>query len=494
MTWQRLDRRTIAVHCAWLVAPLASFVLTLLATGGAVGVRGWLTLAGITLAFLVITIYGVLRLTTTRYRISASTFELNTGVLHRRRRSIVLERVRNVDLTASPVHRVLGLVVLRAGTAASDGGKELVLDALPRATAHRLREELLARADRTHADDPVIATMHWKWLRYAPLTFWVFGGVLIVAGAATRALNGLDIKWWEIGIVQDAFAAFGHSALWLTIPLLALGLTLLGMIGAIAVYVETWWSYRLEWTDAETLQVRRGLLTTRAVSIERRRLRGSRLREPLLLRAGGGALVDAVAGGLGNQEETRRRSSVLPPSPRAEAARVALEVLGLPQGTDPSLRKHPEVAQRRRVVRGFVFVTLPITFVLLLLGFLLTTVLLHVAWIFFLVTAPVAVWMGRDAYRNLGHGISGSHLVIRSGVFSRDTVLLEREGVLSWSFSSNPFSRRAGLVTATAAVAAGEQGYRIRDLAESDAVDFAEAVTPNFLTEFLARPSREVLG
>ncbi|GAA3998714.1 PH domain-containing protein [Allokutzneria multivorans] len=486
MSWQKLDRRTVAVHCAWLAAPLASFVLTLLATGGDVGLRGWLTLAGITVGFLVITVYGVARLTTTRYRISASTFELRTGVLHRRRRSIALERVRNVDLTASPVHRLFGLVVLRAGTAASDGGTELVLDALSKAEAHRLREELLARADRTHADDPVIATMNWKWLRYAPLTFWVFGGLLIVGGGAARLLNGLGVKWWELGFAKEAFSAFGHSALWLTIPLLALGLTLLGVIGAIAVYVETWWSYRLEWTDAETLQVRRGLFTTRLVSIERRRLRGSKLREPLLLRAGGGALVDAVAGGLGNEEETRRRSSVLPPSPRTEASRVALDVLGLPQDTAPVLRAHPAVARRRRIVRGFVFVTLPVTFVLLLLGFLLTSVLVHVAWIFFVIAAPITAWLGLDAYRNLGHGISGAHLVIRSGVFSRDTVFLQREGILSWSFGSNPFSRRAGLVTATAAVAAGEQGYRVRDLAATDAVDFAQTVTPDFLTEFLA--------
>ncbi|MFB9906780.1 PH domain-containing protein [Allokutzneria oryzae] len=488
-TWRRLDRRTIAVHCAWLVAPLASFVLTLLATGGEVGVRGWTSLAAITLAFLVITVLGVVRLTSTRYWISATTLELRTGLLNRRHRSIALERVRNVDVTASPVHRVLGLVVLRAGTAASDGGTEIVLDALRRSDADRLRDELLARASRVHAPDPVIATMNWRWLRYAPLTFWVFGGVLIVGGAASRALDGLGIEWWKLGFVRGGFDAFGHSTLWITIPLLLLGITLIGVLGAVALYVENWWSYRLEWTDSETLQIRRGLLTTRVVSIERRRLRGSRLREPLLLRASGGALVDAVAGGLGNEEETRRRSSLLPPSPRADAARVALDVLGLPQPTDLVLRKHPKVAQRRRVVRGMVFVTLPITFALLVLGFLLTSVLVHVAWIFFVLATPITVWLARDAYRNLGHGVSGDHLVIRSGVFSRDTVLLQRQGVLSWSFGSNPFSRRAGLVTATAAVAAGEQGYRIRDLARADAVGFADTATPDFLTEFLARPS-----
>ncbi|MCZ0992476.1 hypothetical protein O1L44_04150 [Streptomyces noursei] len=40
------------------------------------------------------------------------------------------------------------------------------------------------------------------------------------------------------------------------------------------------------------------------MTIERARLRGVVLREPLLLRAGGGALVRAVASGLGNGRRT----------------------------------------------------------------------------------------------------------------------------------------------------------------------------------------------
>ena len=51
-------------------------------------------------------------------------------------------------------------------------------------------------------------------------------------------------------------------------------------------YVLAFWSFRLSRTDSGTLHLSRGLLTTRATTIEERRLRGVELSEPLLLRAG----------------------------------------------------------------------------------------------------------------------------------------------------------------------------------------------------------------
>ncbi|MFD0383888.1 hypothetical protein ACFQ2B_20955 [Streptomyces stramineus] len=112
----------------------------------------------------------------------------------------------------------------------------------------------------------------------------MFGGVFAAAGAAWRALDGMGIEPWRIAFVRHAFQEFGHSALWITVPLALLAVTALGSAGAVGVYAENWWRYRLEWTDAATLRVRRGLFTTRSVSIERDRLRGVALREPLLLR------------------------------------------------------------------------------------------------------------------------------------------------------------------------------------------------------------------
>ncbi|MEU7186793.1 PH domain-containing protein [Streptomyces sp. NPDC045369] len=485
--WHRLDPRTLLVHCGWLAAPLGSLALTALATGGRIGTGAWITLASIAAGFAVLTLIGSVRWARTDYRVTHDSFEVRSGVLTRRLRSVPLHRIRTVDLTASPLHRLLGVTVLRAGTAGSaDGSGDLSLEALTAADAERLRTVLLTRADvRATDEDPLVARINWRWLRYAPLTFWVIGGVFAAAGGAYHVLDGAGIEPWRLSVVRGAFDEFGARALWVTIPLALLAVIALGTVGALALYVEGWWKFRLEWTDARTLRVHRGLLTTRSVTIERARLRGVVLREPLLLRAGGGATVRAVAGGLGNKEENRKRSVILPPAPRAEAMRTASGTLraGL---SDADLRGHPRAALRRRRMRGLLFVTVPGALALATLGVLLTPVLLHCAWVFALVSVPVVLWLARDAYRNLGHGLDGRHLVARSGTFSRDTVVLRRDAVAAWTFSSTPFSRRAGLVTLTAAVAAGEDGYHLRDIPADDAPALAAAAAPGILEEFLA--------
>ncbi|MFK4183933.1 PH domain-containing protein [Streptomyces sparsogenes] len=499
--WRALDPRTIAVHCGWMAAPLASLALTALATGGHLGDRAWITLAVIAASFACVTVAGLIGWSRTRYRVTADSFELRSGLFVRRLRAIPLHRVRNVDLSANPVQRLFGLVVLRAGTTGATGGRDgLTLEALTRPAAERLRAELLARAGGGDAaDEPVLATGDPRWLRYAPLTFWVFGGVFAAVGAVWRVLDDLGVQPWHIGIVRRAFEQFGHSALWLTVPLALLAVTAVGSVGALAVYAENWWRYRLEWADAGTLRVRRGLLTTRSVSIERARLRGAVLREPMLLRAAGGATVRAVAGGLGDSEENRARSTVLPPAPRAEALRVLAGVLAPPGVAPvgealfdrPELVRHPRAALRRRFARGMGWVVAPVTAALVVLGALLSLpVLLYCAGGFLLLATPVAYALARDAYRALGHGLPDGpdgHLLIRSGTFSRDTVALARTAVLAWTFTDTPMARRAGVTTATAAVAAGEDGYRIPDMAAGEAAAFAHAATPGILDEFLAR-------
>ncbi|MFG2720089.1 PH domain-containing protein [Streptomyces sp. NPDC048416] len=489
--WRRLHPRTPLVHCGWMAAPLGSLALTTLATGGRMTTGAWITWAAVTLSFAAVTAVGLIRWARTEFRVTADSLDVRSGLLNRRLRSVPLRRIRTVDLTASPLHRLLGVTVLRAGTSGSgDGRGELSLEALTVADARHLRTELLSRAGTGATErDPLLARIDWRWLRYAPLTFWVVGGVFVAAGSVYRMLDAIGIELWQLACVQRAFTEFGTGALWLTIPAALLVLLALGSAGALALYIENWWNYRLEWTDANTLRVRRGLLTTRSVSIERTRLRGVVLREPLLLRAGGGALVRAVAGGLGDREENRRRSGLLPPAPRAQALRVADGALRspFPGSAEPMApAPHPPAALRRRRNRGLLCVVVPGSAALAGLGAAYTPVLLHCAWMYAALCTPIVLWLARDAYRSLGHGIQGDFLVARSGTFSRDTVALRREAIAAWTFTTTPFTRRSGLVTLTAAVAAGEQGYCVRDVAAAEAPAFAAAVTPGLLDEFLA--------
>ncbi|WP_039947718.1 PH domain-containing protein [Streptomyces sp. NRRL S-118] len=492
--WRRPAARSLLLHCRWLVPPLGSLALTALATGGAIPTGARITLLALMLSFAAVTAAGLVRWSRTRYRLTADAFLLHSGVFSRRRRSIPLHRVRNVDLTATALHRLLGLTVVRAGTTASNGEQDgITLDAVTLREAHRLRAALLAHADaRADARPAELSRLDWRWLRYAPCTFWVFGGVGVAAGTAYRIFDGMGIELWRMPFVQQLFAAFGHRALWLTVPAALITVTALGSLGALALYAENWWGYRAAWTDADTLTVRRGLLTTRSVALERSRLYGALLREPLLLRAAGGASVTAVAGGLGDAEEAHARGALLPPAPRDEALRAVTGALRVPADRVDSvpLTPHPRAALRRRTVRGLLFEVLPVTVALLVLGALLSPAFLHAAWIHALVATAVTQLLARDAYKSLGHALDGRHLLVRAGTFSRDTLVLERSAISAWTFSTSPFTRRSGLVTLTAAVAAGKHAYHLRDLAADDAVTVAVTARAGIVEEFLEPAGR----
>ena len=88
-----------------------------------------------------------------------------------------------------------------------------------------------------------------------------------------------------------------------------------------AGYRLAFWGYRLTRHPGGTIHVTRGLLSTRATTIEERRLRGVELSQPLLLRWAGGARCDAIATGLRDRPRRRaRRLALFPPGPRGGPA------------------------------------------------------------------------------------------------------------------------------------------------------------------------------
>ena len=121
---------------------------------------------------------------------------------------------------------------------------------------------------------------------------------------------------------------------------LAVVVTLLAVGG----YVLSFWGYRLTRHLAGTLHVTRGLLTTRATSIEERRLRGVEIGEPVPLRWVGGRRLSAITTGLRSRNDNGGGSAMLvPPAPLGEVARVAGLVLG-----DPAVRHRARCARTVR--------------------------------------------------------------------------------------------------------------------------------------------------
>ncbi|MGW5684757.1 PH domain-containing protein [Nonomuraea sp. NPDC003754] len=407
VAWSALHRRiplaTAAVSLT--VAAPAAFGVTRLLTGadqprelviaGAAGVVALVVAAAYA--------YGVARLRTTRFRLTRDRLELRAGVLVRQHRSIPRDRVRSVDVKADVVRRALGLAVVKIGTGEHTTGEhtELTLNAIATAEAEALRRTLLTGAGAAapaspsaghpghperfgharpghrehtepghsgHAGHPehsghsghpghagheesvrVVAALRWGWIRYAPLSIWVFVGGAIAAGALKKVLDVVGIDLFSTGAATAAWEwLIGNP--WIAVPIVAAGSLLVGLAGALGLFAESWGNYRLE-QEARTLRVRRGLLTTRSLTMETRRLRGVAVAEPLLLRLGGGAKVRAVAVGLRKAEgqESEEVSALTPPVPRAEAFRVASHVLhASPAATPPG----PAV-QDAPATRGF---------------------------------------------------------------------------------------------------------------------------------------------
>ncbi|MFC7343011.1 PH domain-containing protein [Saccharopolyspora griseoalba] len=484
--WHQLELRSTLAVLIFVLLPLpVTLLIMLIAGAGAIPV---LSTTGIWLAVAaLIGAAGFYEWHFARYRITAERFEFSRGGVFRSHRSIPRERIRAVDLTANPVQRVLRIATVKVSTGGQGGEGEIRLDAIDRAAAEEIRRGLILR-ERAEAEpaDGLLAELNPLWLAYSALTvslmLVVWGAIGSVVGNAQEVLASWGV-WRELG---DAFLALGLVLFALLSVAAAL---LVGVVGAVLLSAEMWWGYRLTREPGGTLRVTRGLLTTRSLSLEERRLRGVELSEPLLLRWFRGARLNAVATGLNStqgsdQKKQPERKTLLPPAPRTEALRVTWKVLRH-SAFDVALRGHTRRALRRRI-NWALFAAVPVLLACSALAWLGRIPV----WLVVLVAVlALAIGLGFavDAHRNLGHGLDDRYLLARNGSGLRRTVALQRDDIIGWRISRTVFQRRAGLMTVGATTAAGSHIYRVHDVDTGTGLAVADEAVPGLIAPFLQR-------
>ena len=494
--WRRLDPRMLAIRPLQALFRAAIPLGVVLIAQSNSGSQPWFGLIG----GVIVVVAGMAHWFTTRYRIGVTQVELATGLLRRRRLSVPLDRVRSVDVTATPLHRLLGVAIVKVGTGSQVAGDhdEVTLDAVSADEAARLRGELLHRSPRTAHDagaapdrdaavqvEMPIARLDLRWLRFAPFTLSGLVLAAAIVGFVANFVNEAQLDFGGLGTVRDAADQVKRLPLAGVAVVVAAGLLVVVSLLSILSYLVAFWNFTLTRHPGGTLHVQRGLLTTRAVSLEERRLRGVEVSEPLLLRAARGARTSAIATGLRAGRGTERGGAMLlPPAPVAEAHRVAGAVLREPDPTVTPLHRHGPAARRRRYTRALGVVVL---IVAALYGAHRWAGLPSWPALVALLLLPVAAVLATDRYRNLGHALTGGYLVGRSGSVARDTFALRREGVIGWRFDRSFFQRRAGLTTLTATTAGGSSAYTVPDIEEGAAVRLADEAVPGLLTPFLQR-------
>lgn len=480
--WRRLDARMLLVHPVNELVRFLPVIVGIFLLGTSGDDQGPWHYLGVAIPIAI----GLLRFASTKFRITPGQIELHRGILGRNVLTAPLDRVRTVELTATLIHRILGLekVEIGTGSAARSGDSRLVLDSLGRAEAERLRTALLHRGVDDAAavaapDDAVILRLDPAWVRYAPLTS---GGVLIALGALGAVggpLSGSNL----ITDIADSNAI--DSLADVAVPLLVVGglvaFAVASAILSIAGYLLTNWGFTLTRDDrARTYHVRRGALTTRETTIDQDRLRGLEVHEPLGLRLAGAGRLVAIVTGL--DRRSRGSAPIVPPAPRAVVVGVGEHVLEESGPLHVDLVQHGPQAFRRRLVRAVVPLALVPAVLGLLAGFADWPV-----WLV-LVTLPlpvVGLALGLDRYARLGHALTPAYVVVRWGSLRGRRDALQRTGIIGWNVRQSFFQRRAGLVSLTATTAAGQQSYEILDVPEATAVALADAAVPGLVSQFV---------
>jgi putative membrane protein len=396
------------------------------------------------------------------YRIENGRLMVERGVFRHTTRVVPLDRIRGVDLQAPSLHRALGLVQVEVEAAAGGtSAAELTLAAVTAAEGERLRHVLLSQrkeAPSAGPDAPPARVLY----RATP---W-----LLVAGGLTSGrhiLAPLAVLGVIVNFADDLPGALGERVLGsaadraptdvLGIAVLVAALVLLALVLAAAGSLLADWNFELK-DEGDRLVAQRGLLTRRAVAIDRGRVRGVDLLDSPLRRPFGLVGVRAIAGGI---QGGRSGRAALAPVIAKSDAHVLVRALDPFVDPEATLEPHPRAARTRRFVRALA-VPVALLVVALALEWWWTAAAL-------LVLAVAAVPLALDRYLQLGHLFDGRRLTVRSGSLQRRRASLDSGAVVSYLVQQSPMQARAGLCSIILRLGQGAGSRRVLDCSEEQA-------------------------
>jgi putative membrane protein len=396
------------------------------------------------------------------YRIENGRLVVERGVFRHTTRVVPLDRIRGVDLQAPSLHRALGLVQVEVEAAAGGtSAAELTLAAVTAAEGERLRHILLSQRRKAPKADLDAAPA--RVLYHATPRLLVAGGLT----SGRHILAPLAVLGVIVNFADDLPGALGERVLdsaadrapidALGIGVLVAAVVLLALVLAAAGSLIADWNFELQDED-DRLVAQRGLLTRRAVAIDRARIRGLDLLDSPLRRPFGLVGVRAIAGGI---QGGRPGRAALAPVIATADAHALVRILDPFVDPGTALQPHPRAARTRRFARAL-SVPAALVAVAAALGWWWT-----VAALVALVAA--AVPLAEDRYRQLGHLFDGRRLTVRSGSLQRRRASLDSAAVVSYLVRQSPLQARAGLCSIVLRLGQGAGSRRVLDCSEEQA-------------------------
>ena len=455
---QRLHPMTLLQRLIVTLPGLALLVVPLLSGRDP---RAWLYVFMLVLYSFVAVPLIILHYVRFRFRISARELHIESGVFTRRRRSIPIERIQNVQIERPVLARLSGTAKVRVETAGGQGA-EGVLELVSLETAHKIRdtirtfqrimrEEIGERS--AHATEPRDvrddaepsqperderdAHEVYRMDLARVLLSGVFRFSLVYIAVVFSGLEYLRVEpveileWFERGELGP-IAEFARSSPWLTVGASVVAAALFAWITGILVNLNRFFRFRLQ-LDRHKLYKQHGLLTLSESAVPMRRIQALVLHtNPLMKRFDWWHLSVQT---LGVESAARGRTMVVPFARLHEALGVCavFEPFALP---DTFMSVSP-LTVRRRFLR-YAAVLLP--------GAWLASLVWHPA-LWGAAALPLLLGVAFLQFRNHGYALSERHLFVRSGVIHHRIWVLPRRKFQAFFATSSIFQRRLGLQT-----------------------------------------------
>ncbi|MEO7178102.1 MAG: PH domain-containing protein, partial [Allosphingosinicella sp.] len=379
-----------------------------------------------------------------KYGVGAGEIVIESGVLHRNRRSIPFDRVQDVDIERTFLARLLGLAKVRIETGA--GGKdEGLLDSVSLAEANRLREAV--RAGRGAA----VASSSEAWAEEpaAQILFAMDPPRLLLSGLFNFSLVYIA-GLFAILQTFDRFLPFDiyDPARWLgladeylpgrwTLAAIAAVLFVAAALGAVAGVLRTVardFGFRLT-LEGERLRREQGLFTRKEAVISRRRVQ--------LALVGGGPVRGLFGWSglsfqtLGAGAERGGHQSAAPFASRSEVESVLAQLPTLRLPPPPELIR----VSRRHIVRSIARTVVPALVGIAILSYWLP---LAPGLLALVPLLALGAALERRFHR---YAIADDLLFVSRGAWRRRLWLVPLRNVQSLSLSRGPIQRRLGLAT-----------------------------------------------
>lgn len=373
------------------------------------------------------------------YRLTADTFDIDSGVLSRREREIPYTRIQNVDITQNVVQRVLGIAEVRLETAGG-GQTEARLRYVSYDEAERLQEEVSRRkrqdaGETTEADTERPESQ--PLFEITPRELAVLG--VVSMDARLLSLLALPLSFAGPSVYAEVLPE--GDLLWLFVPLAIVG-TLLATAAVSGVLAITrYYDFTLVATDDE-YRYERGLLQRFSGSIPKTKVQTITIKENLIARwLGYASMTIETAGAAGTgQEQSNTSQSAIPIARRERVSALAKRIEPF---ESLSFVRPPKRARLRYAARYAIAVTVVVA--------LVAAAALAIDWggpwyavLALYALVPPAAHL---KWANRGYRLEDDHVITRNGFWSRQIAVVPAYRIQTIATSATIFQRRRSLAT-----------------------------------------------